>query len=417
MIVMVFLKILADAALIMTVCGPAAVHYGADVIQTLITVLSICICLTISYIIYIKIGRGSTGRRILQLAPMIIPAFCIFLPGRTISWAILCGIIYAYAVFIAVSARFVPDDHQQKILLKIALAAALVMALALLILKSEERAFSLCILSAMISMAASVLILRSLRHDSSVYNSLQFQAVNAAIVAVFCAAAAVLGSGTVLKGVFAGIRAVYSVIARGIYYVIMAVITAVGKLIEWLSLLFPHGNISEPETQEPQTMVMPSGEDLLGEITEPAGFPVWLKIILIIIGILAVCGILALIFRHLAGSRSSGDADEESITTAVPGHDAERQKRSVSSSGQVKGVRKQYKKYLAMLKAHGQEIHTFETTADIEISSADMYKCDEAEELRRLYLEARYNGIAESGAAERAKELVHSIKSRKSDQK
>ena len=119
--------------------------------------------------------------------------------------------------------------------------------------------------------------------------------------------------------------------------------------------------------------------------------------------------ILAAIFRRLAGRRA--EALKAGAYTYSKDNEPEVKRRF---SGQVQGVRKQYRKYLNMIEKEGLEIGPDDTSEDIFEKAPDVLGGDAARELRSLYIDARYNGTADRAAADRAKELIREMKKEKS---
>jgi len=411
MIVMVLLRIISDGALFMMAAGPAAVHFGASPVQMIVTFLVIAAAQTVSYVICKARKRdrrpeGAFPAGLLRLAPFAAPFLCVLLPGRCISWAIVCGLFWAYAVYLAVTENYVPDaDHQKKVF-KATAAVCVVALIVLLIVSAGEQSFTICILSCFISLGTSALLLRSLRHEPEVYNSPSFQLINTGIMAVFAGAVIGLSQRSVIGAVLSGIKTVYLAVARGLLYAVMFVIQGIQKLIEWLAELLKF----RPHSLPPQPVQDITMQSTVFDDIEPQGLPKGVEIGLIVFGAILAAAILFAIFRALAGRRGNYQDEEsgkERSFRAGPG--AERRKDR-SPGQQVKGVRRQYRKYLHYLKEQGVDIAAYQTSEDIETSVPEELRNESAAQLRSLYLKARYNGEVDEDAHQRAKELVHMIK-------
>ena len=400
MIVMVFLKIVADAAMMFIFGGPIAFHFGASVLKCIVTMLLIASASCLSFVL--------RDKKAIRFVPFVLPFAGLLIPGQVVSWAIICGIVLAYAIFLAATGRYLVDPEHQKVLFEVTIVLEIIMIIAVALAKGTETSFSIVIFGGIISMASSIMLMRSLRHEPEVYNSLQFQAVNIGIMAGVAAVTAIVSSETVIGTILKGFVYAYKGVAYVIVWLFTQLLKGLNLLVEWLKSIF--GTIQIDNEQEPVTLDTRSAEDLFDDITnDAAGFPQALKIILIVLAVLAAIGIIILIFRALAGKK---------FTAEVPSGDGriereqnrEAARRKENLNAQVQGVRKQYRKYLALLKDKGQDIDESETSGDIVQMSQPEYRSGEARELRELYIKARYNGVADRQDAERAKELVKAIK-------
>ena len=408
MAALVFLKSAADITFLFMLMGSAAVHFGAGLLTCVITCAAIAVSEVLSYVI----SSGTSSRKsaisaVIRMSVYIIPLACIFLPGRSISWAVVCGLIWAYEIFTGASRRYFPEADVQKTIFRITLGALPAMLIILLMAGAREISFQIVIFSSLISLCCSVLIMRSLRHEAAVYSRPSYQAVNIVIVAVVAGISALLGSEAVVSGVLTALKAVYRVVAYAVLFVITYAIRGISYLVNWISLLFS-GDSAPPPEPEPVTIDMRSGEDLFGEINEYNGMPLWLKITGIVIGALIAAAVIVFVFRRLAGRRAER---KEASTGAAVYNPAKPAARNVRSSSPVQGVRKQYRKYLNLLESEGIVIEGDDTSEDVREKAPFKFRGEAADELRELYIDARYNGTADKAAADRAKELLREIKS------
>lgn len=406
--VMVFLKIASEVCLFLTVGGAISIHFGAGSWQIIVTLAVICLSEVLSYIMYARKGQDERQNVFIRLWPMGIPLLCILLPGRCISWAVLCGIVFAYTVYIVLSEKYLPDADHQKTLFKLALGLTIGVIVILAFAGGREISFSVTIFSGLASAACSILLMRSLRHDASVYQKASFQLINVGLVAAVSGIILLLSSKAVINGVLSVLRTVYTFVARGALYVIMFIIRIIGEFFKWLISIFPLHEIPQQEREAVELNTENAG-DMFGEATEYVGLPLAAKIIIWVIIAVIIAAILYFIFRYIAGERARVTADGGQESFRKPSL-RPRGRQGEDDSSQVKGVRKQYRKYLHFLKSKGMFIDPSNTSLEIENGAPDPYRMDEADELRELYLEARYNNKADQWAAERARELVKIIK-------
>ncbi len=406
--VMVFLKFASEAALLLTAGGAMAFHFGAGVWQIVVTLIVIGLTEVLSYLIYTKTGDESRAGRFLRVLVMIIPFVCILLPGFSIAWAVLCGVIWLYAVFLAVTARYMSESDHFKTVFKIAIGLTVGVVIILLFASATETSFSLTIFSGMVSLACSILLMRSLRHDISVYSSASFQLINVGLVAAVAAVILLLSSNVVISSILSVIKTVYTFIAEIALKVIMWLVEGIGKFIEWLKTIMTFHEIPQQE-REVIELNTDSGAGAFGYEDEYVGTPLGVKIAVIAIAALVVAFLLFLIFRYIAGQRAARQKGE-AAGVSDRGPLRPRQRRAEDEQSEVRGVRKQYKRYLHFLRKEGMYIDPSDTSADIVRTSPEPYQSQEAIELRGLYLEARYNNRADERAADRAKELVRIIR-------
>ena len=399
---MVFLKIAADVSFLFMLLGSIAVHFGSELWVLMVTMAVICAGQILSF--WLSEKKKGTA---LRLLPYILPIGCAFIPGMTLSGWIICGIIYAYALFTGITRRYMADDEAQKVLFKITLGAIAAMLIIMLMVSAVDVSYTIVIFSGLISSVCSILLMRSLRHEPEIYSMPSYQTVNIGIACGVIGLSILLSTRTVLNGIFYVLKTIYSGIAYVVVNGLTLAIRGIAAAIKWIISLFPGGAEQAAETENNIELDMRSANDLFGDAAEYKGFPTWLKITGIVIAALIVIGIIILIFRKLAGHRTTETAKAASGTSYTDnGWEPERKK----SSSQVMGVRKQYKKYIDFLRNEGTDITKDETSAEVNQNSPWKYQGSAAAELRQLYLKARYAEIADKEDAERAKDLVRAIK-------
>ena len=409
MSIIVFLRSISDAGLLLCAGASIAVHYGAAPLHLLFLTLISAIANAISFVIWYgaqKAEEKKTPAEILRFIPYILPAAAGILLKATLPEIILCGIIFAYMLYLAITKKYFPDAEQQKTIFKISCGLFAAMLVILLFIGARQISFTVCIISGLTTLICSVLVMRSLRHESAEYSKTGFQLVNIGILAVFAGAAYGLSRPAVINGFLFVLKRVYDVIANALLFVIMWIIRLIGMFFSWLRELFGEGDI-QPPPEPVQQIEITDNQDLFGEYTEVTGPPGWLRTILIILAVIAALLIIFLIFRAISGRR--GKTPEKSRERGYYDKAPAAVRHRQSSSSDIKGVRKQYRKYLQFLKNNGIIISSDMTTEEIERAAKEADPLA-AKELRRLYLEARYGQESDSKSEERAKELLRRIK-------
>lgn len=154
------------------------------------------------------------------------------------------------------------------------------------------------------------------------------------------------------------------------------------------------------------------GMDQLQELQESARtWAFWGEVLLALGTVLAVV-LIVLLLRRLAQSRTKaqpvpgGGLERRS---AVPPPERKRQPRPREGRA-ARQVRSQYRKFLRLCRDRGVSLSPGQTSGDIAALARGKLDGPAAEELRQLYLPARYDGRAEPGAAQRARALVEQLK-------
>ncbi|MDO4567604.1 MAG: hypothetical protein Q4B99_01460 [Clostridia bacterium] len=273
---------------------------------------------------------------------------------------------------------------------------------------------------AIVYLVVAVIVMRSLRHDEDIINRPSFMAINAGVVIVVCLLSAMLSTDVALES----FRWLSYVIGRGFGYILEGIRYVLALLMMPFftedSVLFdtpapsatPSGGTSTPApspTPTPTPAPLPEPTDV---------FPPWVMVIFFVIIVGAIMVILFVKGPNRAGRKSLWEQQDAKV----------RKKGGAQSSvltwlkrdtPQDK-VRKQYKRYLRMVNDESHAITPYMTTADIANRAAVFgYDAALGEELRRLYLRARYAGEADTSDAEaiEAKRLVDEIKRRRHEAK
>lgn len=401
---MVFLKMASDTALLMIVAGPVAVHFGAPMGLILFTVFLSAVSMSLSYALKEK--------KVLKFLPFLLEFIPALLPERNIAWAIPAILVLAYGIYSAASEKLLDDIEHQRKILKVTLGITAAALFIFFIFGLRDNAILVLIISALIALGTNILLMRSLRHEPEVYGSFRFQALNIGIIAVIMGIVLFLSSESVVNGFILGIKAVYTWIATGIMYAVLFLIRIFGAFFSWLGTLFSGGTQKAPEEQPMVTLDTGGIKEMFPDMPETTGLPLGVKIGLIVVAAAIVLLVIYLIFRKLAGKRTGTIAagKKQSFGTYVR---PENKNETVQISTDAQGVRKQYRKYLQYLKKQGQTISTSDTSQDVENASRNYVKdagWEASEELRRIYLRARYAGESEKGDIERAKRLIGEIK-------
>ena len=131
----------------------------------------------------------------------------------------------------------------------------------------------------------------------------------------------------------------------------------------------------------------------------------WLTLLIVIILLAAVLVLVYVLRRRKKAKSITADSDEiEEAMQRFGGREAELPADLL--------IRKIYRSHLSDLKKRGQDIHSSDTSRDILDGAEGLPASEAEEELRRLYLAARYGDSAavKSEDAERARMLLEQIR-------
>ncbi len=396
MILMVFLKTAAEVGFFYTLAGIIGHFFGLDDVCLLLSVIVFAVFMTLSYLL--------RNRKVLRFVPLLGLGCVALLPGFNLTAAIVMAPMAVYLVIIAAKDTYEPDRERQtdffSLYWKLAIAFLVIAAVAgkMPLVKGQTIPLILIVLT------CSVLLMRALRHDRTVYDKPSYQLVNLLIVAGVGVVAFLISSKTFLNSVWWVIKNFWS-------YVIAPVLIGAFYGLTWL-LAKIFGNIScTPgfEEKEKVTLNTDMGLDFLKETNEEAVGGDIVKRVLIALGILIALAIVTLIVRYFIRNsqrraESRSDADYRRRTPTEPLFRAPE-----PESGEVGKVRKLYGKFLKTCQANGVTIKKYYTSRDVNTYTSQLFDENDAEELRKIYIRARYKNEATQEDVEHARELVNKL--------
>lgn len=293
--------------------------------------------------------------------------------------------------------------RQRRIFLTYCKAAAIFLA-ALVVGRAIEAAAAALPL-VIFTLAASVVLMRSLRHDQTVFTQRGYQVFNLLSIGGTVALAFVASSNVVLRGFGSLLNAIYQSL---IVPVLLVFIKGLGAVLSALSSIFP-GFDGWENGQNVEDIVSGAFEQQIDEslwagATQSNGF------ILTIIAVVAAIAVLFFFFRWLGpkkgehGVRMSNASfvSKELDVTTTP-----KQRESVF----VRDVRSIYRKFLKLCMKRGMEVEDSHTSLDVEQQAKVYLNTDEpVEEIRNIYIRHRYGGATEADDLQKMKRYYKEIK-------
>lgn len=399
MVIMNLLRMLVDvsfygafAGLIARACGGSGAILGM-MLQGLCYGLS-------------RLGGGRRMLRMTLLLPMLLGwvihrsslADCIFLVPTA-----------AYIIWLVWRDDYALDGERQRSLFDVfwkVLAAVLIFGT---LLGGAKALTAVTVPYGLVVLVGSVLLMRALRHDPKVYCGTRYQMVNLSAIAVVAAIAGLLSTKAFLRGCAAVIKTVYSTLIQPILEfllnVLLYIIGGIAALFSWLSL----GN-RRLEEQEPPQIDLSGAENIFGDditVKEPSEL---LRTLGIIFLVAAAVMVLILFFRwvgrHSDVSVVQIAAREERESLGTPPRTVRKKE-----TAPARKIRAQYRAFLKWCSETGVRLERNSTSLDIhrqvELLSGHGTV---SEQIRELYIRARYARIADQDSVRTMKQLCDQVK-------
>ena len=256
---------------------------------------------------------------------------------------------------------------------------------------------------AFLSIITSVLLMRMLRQDSSIYLNPQYQRKNCMIFLAVLLLAWLFSRDFVFELIGNAISTFYM---KGIYPILSLCITcfvALLRLVMNLFSWFKLGEIKFEENQLPEGAMGPTHADLTTTIGRHVGD---VESILTILAIAILLVLAFFFFRWLALHKGEESFISQGLEM-IRGTDSSATKKERATTT-VLQIRKQYRIFLKLYREHGGRLETATTSEDVlTYSSKVLPKESHAllQEMRDIYLHARYRGTASKADLKRMKQI------------
>lgn len=257
-----------------------------------------------------------------------------------------------------------------------------------------------------ITLAVSIMMMRSLRHDPAVFQQRSYQLFNGASICGIFLAAYIASLDIMLQGLLKLLGWIFhsflepiltlfaQMIAFVVYLVIMILSKAgVGRLAE---------NRAEDMSLEDFSAYI--DDSILADANQDNDH------ILIIIGVILGVAVVFFFFRWLAKSYRDKDGtavvmeSRQNIFESINGKKAKRR----SGARSVRGI---YRRFLKLCTSKGMEILYRDTSSDVEQKAAYyLPKEENIVQMRNIYIRHRYGGELEKEDVRRMKKLYQEIK-------
>lgn len=394
MLSMVFLKVAGDLAFYYTFAGPFALHFGAEEAWMLLTLAVVPFCVMLSYVL------GDKG--LLRFVPWLGGVVCVCLPALGLADRIMMLPPLAYALMLMILRRYRPEWGSQVEIFNVFWKVFLAYVLLSLMLRVSDAGVQLEVLMGMVTLVCLVLLMRSLRHEESVYRQPSYQLLNLGLVGAAMGVALLLSSKGFLNSVFAVLGAVYRVIAGVVMRILMLLLQAFAFLFSWI-------RFRRNEDREMPELNLGGAAEIFGLEENTGADGRAFTYVIYALAILAAIVVLILVFRFLARRYGEAPPAGDVRDNRVFLDDSDAREEKASRGSPVQRVRAQYKRFLRLCMKRGQELKRSDTSLEVNERCGHLFG-HEAQELREIYLHARYDHRADKDDALRAKELYARLK-------
>lgn len=290
--------------------------------------------------------------------------------------------------------------------------AVLIFSAVLLLLGQTEGLLAISMPFAILTVGGLVLLLRTLRHDPKVYLSREFQKQNVLFIGGFFLTLFLLSRPVVIRGCLRGVRWIYESWILPVLLLVMNILGfLVGNLlvgIQWILSLFH----IEGQVAEEIFMVFETGEEMLKrEAVGSGGNISWMVMLFqVLLVLLCVAGIIYF-FMWLGKGRT----EERGYQDVISVFRGENKKTETSPAGKdsfwVRQIRREYGNYMKLCQEQGISIEISTTSQDLQESQKKNFQIYmQCQELRQIYLDARYGGQADFQSVKRFREVYREIK-------
>ncbi len=399
-----FLRAMGDLGLYYCAAGTFAALFGGELALELLLLQSACYALSSAL-------QGNQAARLAAL----VPALLLYVFPVAPADMVCAAPALAYLIYLAWTGNYQLSRYRQADVFNavrnvalggLALGAGVAFLSAAKTLM--QAVLTVGIPAALLAAGASVLLMRSLRHEAQVYLQPGYQAVNAAGVASLALAALVLGSERAL-------RAVVFLLSSAYNYVVLPLLMGLAMIFGGvMSLLYPVLVwLMEMRAQMADNTNIITSDDSgfqeqLDKLELPtASMELVLRIVLAL-AIVAAAAALVLLFRWLSRGHSDSAGRSSPFRRDL---DAGLERERVSPRSYAGRIRRQYRAYLRMCRDRGLEFERSDTSTDVGRKSLPEFPDEEALcALRDLYQQARYSGEVSREDYQRFRRLVGTLK-------
>lgn len=261
---------------------------------------------------------------------------------------------------------------------------------------------------AFVSVVSSVLLMRMIRHDPATYLNPQYQLKNCILLVIVLFFAWLSSRDFVFNFLGNSIKFLYF---QCLYPILLLLLSAVVFLIRLLSSLLAWTKLDEFSFEEVWMTQLEdeTTKELLDSVAEVYDGS-FVKIITILFTIVVIV-LIFFFFRWLALNRGEESIMDRGLDIIRSNHPEKTKKERASST--VLQIRRQYRIFLKLYRDRGGSLVLSDTSEDIlKRGSAYFSQTELLQEMRDIYLNARYRNTASKTDLKRMKQINKEMASR-----
>ncbi|MBR4035903.1 MAG: DUF4129 domain-containing protein [Oscillospiraceae bacterium] len=389
------LRMMADLSVYFFIAELLAVSMGASSQFIHFILLSLC------YGVMVFMQKRSNSNLY-----MLLPLAVLFIPD---SYLLVLAPPVAYILYLVYTQRTTLSHDRQSELFSGSIKFFPIAAMFLCFLGKSAIFIQYSLPMVFVSLSTSIFLMRMLRQPPAVYLDPLYQRRNCIVFIVLLCTAWLLSQDFMFRLVGGGLSFVYM---KGIYPILNGFIwlfMGVLRLIMYLFSWFKFGEIRFEENHLAGGDFGPSFKDAVILEDNVATTQSVLTIVLVIL--LLACAFY--FFRWLALHNGEESFISQGIDI-IRGKDTTRIKKERATTTALK-IRRQYRQFLKLYKEQGGKIETASTSQDVLERSATVLpdaSTDLLEEMRQIYLSARYGGNATKSDLKRIRQINKELTSK-----
>ena len=338
---------------------------------------------------------------------LLLPLAVLFIPGSS-PMALLLPI--AYILFLIYKENTTLSWDRQTELFSITLKFFPIAAVFICFMGKYQIFVQYCLPMALISLATSIFLMRMLRQSPVVYMDPHYQRKNCTLFVTVLVMAWLCSRDFAFKLMggalaFAYQKTIYPIL-NAFIYVFMGILKALMYIFSWFKL----GEIRFEENHLSGSEMGPTFKDavVVGDHVATT------QSILTVLVVVALLVAAFYFFRWLALHNGEETYLSQGLDI-IRGKDTAKTRKERATTT-VLQVRRQYRIFLKLYRENGGKIENAFTSKDILENSVELLpdvSSDELEEMRQIYISARYAGTATKADLKRMKQINKELSAKK----
>ena len=329
---------------------------------------------------------------------LIAPFLVLLLPGAHLI-ALLPPIFYILYL-IAKGAVWLSWDRQSE-LFSISYKVFIGAGLCLCLIGSAELFIRCALPMALVSVVSSVLLMRMLRHDPATFLNPQYQMKNCIFLVIVLFLAWLSSRDFVFQLIGNSLKFIYF---QCLYPLLLLLLSLVVFLIKLFASIFSWIQVREISFKE--LLVSQLEDDTTQELLDSAvgSYDGSFVKFMTVLAFLAVVLLAFFFFRWLALNRGEESFIDQGLDIIRSSHPEKIKKERATST--VLQIRRQYRIFLKLYRDRGGSLVLSDTSEDIlKRGSAYFPQTELLQEMREIYLNARYRNTATKTDLKRMKQI------------